>query len=152
MHHAALAGTESVQKSSRLLVQSGCSNIRDFRVKQLILCTIQVDSASWISYYNGCKPKVCSAVIWRLLSVLEVSARFTGSLYFSECLVLPPVRVSSPLCVLQILYKEAVKKELPCPVYHQLPDTLETQFARELTDMQSHVRAGTLHSEELSPT
>lgn len=26
------------------------------------------------------------------------------------------------------------------PVYHQLPDTLETQFARELTDMQSQVR------------
>lgn len=33
-----------------------------------------------------------------------------------------------------------MKKDLPCPVYHQLPDTLETQFARELTDMQSLVR------------
>jgi len=45
-----------------------------------------------------------------------------------------------PLWVLQVVYKEAVKKELPCPVYHQLADTPETQLARELTDMQSQVR------------
>lgn len=46
--------------------------------------------------------------------------------------------------VSQIRYKEAVKAELAHPVYHQLPDTLETQFARELTDMQSNVRPAPL--------
>lgn len=45
------------------------------------------------------------------------------------------------LSVPQIPYKEASKKEMMCPVYHQLPDTLENQFARVLTDMQSQVRA-----------
>lgn len=46
--------------------------------------------------------------------------------------------------VSQIRYKEAVKTELAHPVYHQLPDTLETQLARELTDMQSNVRPAPL--------
>lgn len=49
------------------------------------------------------------------------------------------------LCMLQILYKEAGKKEMSRPVYHQLPDTLENQFARELSGMQSQVRAPTLY-------
>lgn len=41
--------------------------------------------------------------------------------------------------VLQVHYKEAGKAETAHPVYHQLADTLETQLARELTDMQSNV-------------
>lgn len=41
--------------------------------------------------------------------------------------------------VLQVHYQEAGKAETAHPVYHQLADTLETQLARELTDMQSNV-------------
>lgn len=41
--------------------------------------------------------------------------------------------------VLKVQYKEAGKAETAHPVYHQLPDTLETQLARERTDMQSNV-------------
>lgn len=49
------------------------------------------------------------------------------------------------LRMLQILYKEAGKKEMSRPVFHQLPDTLENQFARELSGMQSQVRAPKLY-------
>lgn len=41
--------------------------------------------------------------------------------------------------LLQVRYKEAGKAETAHPVYHQLADTLETQLARDLTDVQSNV-------------
>lgn len=40
----------------------------------------------------------------------------------------------------QVKYKEAVRKETSGSLYSTLPDTLETSFAREMTDMQSQVR------------
>lgn len=40
----------------------------------------------------------------------------------------------------QIKYKESGKKELSSSLYHTLPDTLETAFAREVTDMLSEVK------------
>lgn len=50
-----------------------------------------------------------------------------------------PAPKSCSHLVLQVRYKEAGKAEAAHPVYHQLADTLETQLARELTDMQSNV-------------
>lgn len=48
----------------------------------------------------------------------------------------PNLMFSSP----QVKYKEAVRKETSSSLYSTLPDTLETSFAREMTDMQSQVR------------
>ena len=44
------------------------------------------------------------------------------------------------MCALsQIKYKESGKKEMSSSLYSTLPDTLETSFAREMTDMMSEV-------------
>jgi len=39
----------------------------------------------------------------------------------------------------QVKYKESGKKEMSTSLYATMPDTLETSFAREVTDMQSEV-------------
>lgn len=36
-------------------------------------------------------------------------------------------------------YKEGGKKDMSTSLYSQLPDTIEIQFARELTELQSEV-------------
>lgn len=65
----------------------------------------------------------------------------TGSELISVILLLmlTSLQHQFTLLLLQILYKEAVKQELPCPLYHKLPDTPETQLARELAELQSQV-------------
>lgn len=42
---------------------------------------------------------------------------------------------------LQISYRAAGREEMSSPAYGRLADTSETQLARELSDMQSQVRA-----------
>lgn len=45
------------------------------------------------------------------------------------------------LTIPQVKYKEAVKKEARGALYHRLPETLETQRVKEVTELQSEVRA-----------
>lgn len=48
-------------------------------------------------------------------------------------------------CVLfhhKVKYKEDGKKEMSVNLYSLLPDTIDTQHAKELTDMQSEVGSG----------
>lgn len=47
------------------------------------------------------------------------------------------------LWFLQAKYKEASKKEANSCLYHQLPETLETQHAKEATELQSQVHKHT---------
>ena len=42
-------------------------------------------------------------------------------------------------CVFQAKYKEASKKQASTPLYHRLPETLETQHAKEASQLQSQV-------------
>lgn len=42
-------------------------------------------------------------------------------------------------CV-KVKYKEESKKDVSASLYHQLPETTETQLARELRDVYSEVR------------
>lgn len=44
------------------------------------------------------------------------------------------------LCVRQKKYKDEGRREMTSPLYSQLPETSETQFAREMTEIQSKVR------------
>lgn len=46
-------------------------------------------------------------------------------------------------CV-QLKYKEAVKKEVTNSLYSTLPETLETQHAKEASQLQSQVTTVTL--------
>lgn len=49
-------------------------------------------------------------------------------------------------CVfLQVKYKEAGKREASSALYHRLPETLETQRVKEVTELQSEVRASIIH-------
>lgn len=43
-------------------------------------------------------------------------------------------------CLLQIKYKEEGLKSLCQSIYSQLPETMETQFARNVSELQSDVR------------
>lgn len=49
--------------------------------------------------------------------------------------------------VLQLKYREAVKKDLSASLYHQLSETLETQRVREVTQLQSQVRGLSLQGQ-----
>ena len=44
----------------------------------------------------------------------------------------------------QIKYKEEGRKEMSVNLYSLLPETAETQFAKEVSDLQSEVREGGL--------
>ena len=57
--------------------------------------------------------------------------RFVRFPLFPHGVVVPP----------QIKYKESGKKEMSRSLYSSLPDTSESSFAREVTDMQSEVNA-----------
>lgn len=46
---------------------------------------------------------------------------------------------------LQVKYKEAGKKEASSSLYHQLPETLETQHVKEVTELQSEVHTSIIH-------
>lgn len=46
---------------------------------------------------------------------------------------------------LQVKYKEAGKKEASSSLYHQLPETLETQHVKEVTELQSKVHTSIIH-------
>lgn len=48
-------------------------------------------------------------------------------------------------CLLQIKYKEEGLKSLSQSVYSQLPETMATQFARNVSEAQSDVRAYFFH-------
>lgn len=50
------------------------------------------------------------------------------------------------LTIPQVKYKEAVKKEARESLYHRLPETLETQRVKEVTELQSEVRAHRLRT------
>lgn len=41
--------------------------------------------------------------------------------------------------LVQVKYKEAGKKQTPASLYHRLPETLETQHAKEASQLQSQV-------------
>lgn len=45
----------------------------------------------------------------------------------------------SSRCVFQVKYKEAGKKQASTALYHQLPETMETQHAKEASQLQSQV-------------
>lgn len=42
-------------------------------------------------------------------------------------------------CSLQVKYKEEVQKELPSSLFSSLPQTLQTELAKEVTALQSQV-------------
>lgn len=42
-------------------------------------------------------------------------------------------------CVFQAKYKKASKKDTSTSLYHRLPETLETQHAKEASQLQSQV-------------
>lgn len=46
---------------------------------------------------------------------------------------------------LQVKYREAGRKEASSSLYHQLPETLETQRVKEVTELQSEVGASVIH-------
>lgn len=48
---------------------------------------------------------------------------------------------SSVFCVAQVKYKEDCKKETGSSLYHLLPETAETHFAKEMSEIQSEVRS-----------
>lgn len=49
--------------------------------------------------------------------------------------------------MLQKAYREEGKKEAGCSLYAQMPQTIETVFAKELTKTLSDVSLASLHSE-----
>ena len=49
---------------------------------------------------------------------------------------------SCPFFIFQIKYKEGGKKDISASLYSQLPETMETQFAKEISDIQSEVNLG----------
>lgn len=51
----------------------------------------------------------------------------------------------------KVKYKEDGKKEMSVNLYSLLPDTIDTQHAKELTEMQSEVGA-TLNTQQLFST
>lgn len=61
----------------------------------------------------------------------------------SECESVPAVcqlfKVSVCVCV-QVKYKEEGKKEISKNLYSLLPETAETQFAKQMSEIQSEVR------------
>lgn len=50
-----------------------------------------------------------------------------------------PVFFFSVFCVAQVKYKEDCKKETGSSLYHLLPETAETHFAKEMSEIQSEV-------------
>lgn len=55
------------------------------------------------------------------------------------------VAVSFVAVVFQTKYKEAGKKEASTSLYSTLPETLETQHAKEASQLQSEVRTWAAH-------
>lgn len=51
----------------------------------------------------------------------------------------------------QVKYRESGRKERSSSLYSTLPDTLETSFAREMTELQSEVRTGAASCCSLAP-
>lgn len=49
----------------------------------------------------------------------------------------PDIKLSV-LCVLQLKYKQSLKTD--SSLYHHMPETLDTQFARQQTELLSEVR------------
>lgn len=43
--------------------------------------------------------------------------------------------------ILQVKYREASRKQASAALYHQLPETMETQHAKEASQLQSQVRS-----------
>lgn len=86
-----------------------------------------------------------------LLLLLLLCCLFASSsdIYEEHLLLTPHGRDTcdfSFLCVvpfLQVKYKEAVKKEASSCLYHRLPETLETQRVKEVTELQSEVHTRT---------
>lgn len=56
-----------------------------------------------------------------------------------------------PHCVFQTKYKEASKKQTSTSLYHRLPETLETQHAKEASQLQSQVRTDVMSSSPPPP-
>ena len=50
------------------------------------------------------------------------------------------------VCVFKAKYKEAGKKEASNSLYHLLPETLDTQHAKEAYQLQSEVRYTHTHT------
>lgn len=50
-------------------------------------------------------------------------------------------------CLLQIKYQEEGKKRLSQSLYSQLPETSQTRFARDVSELQSDVRTCFLSSD-----
>lgn len=44
-------------------------------------------------------------------------------------------------CVLQHKYKQKGRRELSSGVFHQMAETSQTEFAKQISDLQSEVRA-----------
>lgn len=49
-------------------------------------------------------------------------------------------------CLLQVKYQEEGKRSLSQSLYSQLPETSQTRFARDVSELQSHVRTCFLSS------
>lgn len=46
---------------------------------------------------------------------------------------------SASSCLLQVKYKEGLKQKIQSSLYHRLPETTETQLAKQLSELQSEV-------------
>lgn len=56
-----------------------------------------------------------------------------------EPVVSAPFKLTARVCFLQVKYQEASRKQAAAALYHQLPETLETQHAKEASQLQSQV-------------
>lgn len=59
--------------------------------------------------------------------------------WFEDALLLLLLLSAADFHPFQAKYKDAAKKEASSCEYHQLPETLETQHAKEASQMQSEV-------------
>lgn len=80
-------------------------------------------------------------------AVSEIQSEVREHRVFKICLEVKPQSAFTfdafiyyfPLFVLQSKYKEAGKKEASSSLYSKLPETLETQHAKEVAQLQSQV-------------
>lgn len=93
---------------------------------------------TWTSIHGPCIPDILAAVLVVMSYSASNNCHRSGDLE-DGC---GGFR-TNPCRVFQAKYKEASKRQASTSLYHRLPETLETQHAKEASQLQSQVRTST---------
>lgn len=123
--------------------------------KQMFLCSLNSACclvSLQVKYKQDGKKEVSSSLYHQLPATTEtqlakelrdICSEVRNTETQSECESVPAVcqlfKVSVCVCV-QVKYKEEGKKEISKNLYSLLPETAETQFAKQMSEIQSEVR------------